>query len=237
MNYVITYYVPPDTSPARLDALREYFDLQRMTKRRFGRNQTIVTNMQFDGAVSFREPDGFMPEHGILAKWLGLGQMIREGMKFPITMHDHDLFLRDEIGADDVAIRHAFGASDYISDQIVIIPESRRDDVMAYVERLERFDYRATSRANDIYGSGVRHEGRWSSEGVQLNMRPRPFADVPHKAGIKLRDLVSFHIKGVHSLDEGGECDCGNIPEDIECVHVHLGRGSATGKFFRWLKL
>ena len=232
MNYVITYWVPPGTSEARKDTLRLYFDLQRETKARFGGHQTIVTNIDYRGAVPFLQPTGFLPQHGIIAKWIGLGQMIHRGMKFPIMMHDHDVFIRASIAHDPDAICSAYAKDGYISDQIVLIPEKCKNDVINYVNRLLQFTFHGTCRSG--YGCEVRHEGRYSSESIQINMNPKPFATTPMKSCINIRDLVSFDIKNRHSLDPGNS-DCNPIPDDAQAVHGHLNRGKASQLLMAWL--
>lgn len=170
MNYVITYWVPPGTSQTRKNALRGYFDLQRQTKTRFGDCQTIVSNLDYRDAIPFIQPEGFQPEHGIIAKWLGLGQIIDSGIEFPVMMHDHDVFVRSPIAHDEEAICSAFAGSEYISDQIVIIPEKCREAVVDYINRLKLFNFQGGLRSG--YGCEVRHEGRYSSETIQVNMNP-----------------------------------------------------------------
>jgi hypothetical protein len=178
------------------------------------------------------QPPGFLPQYGIIAKWLGLGQMINSGLEFPIMMHDHDVFVRAPIACDMKAICSVYAENGYISDQIVIIPERCKNDVMNYVNRLLLFDFQGGFRNG--FGSEVRHEGRYSSEAVQINMNPKPFATTPTKSCITMRDLVSFDIKGIHSLDRGNS-DCNPIPDDAQAVHGHLNRGEATVCLMEWL--
>ncbi len=232
MNYVVTYWVPPDTSEARKKALCMYFDLQRKTKERFGCHQTIVTNVDYPHAVPLVLPPGFLPRHGILAKWFGLGQMIDSGMRCPIMMHDHDVFIRAPIAYDMEAMYSAYARDGYVSDQIIIIPPMRKNDVMNYINRLRSFTFQGGFRNG--YGCEIRHEGRYSSEIVQVKMQPRPFANTPAKPTITLQDVVSFDIQDTHSLDRG-TADCPPISDEVQAVHAHLNRGEVTASLMEWL--
>ena len=233
MNYVVSYWVSPDTREERKDALRIYFDLQRYTKAQFGAEQLIVTNLDYPGAIPLQLPAGFRREFGMFAKFLGLGQLIRDGLEFPITVHDHDMFVRDALQHDDSAIICASGGDAYFSDQIVIFPEISRAALMDFIERLEDVESHPPL-LHSGYGSEIRHEGMYSTESIHCNMQPRPFADIPIKVDIPYRDLVSFDIQGHHSLDPA-ECECGPIPDDVLAVHGHLNKGPATDQLVNWL--
>jgi hypothetical protein len=56
-------------------------------------------------------------------------------------------------------------------------------------------------------------------------MNPRPFATTPMKSWINIRDLVSFDIKNIHSLDPG-RSDCDPIPDDVQTTEIQFFQGS-----------
>ena len=232
MNYLLSYWIPPDASDQRKDALRTYFDLQCYLKRQFGAEQIIVTNLDYAGAIAFEEPPGFSYEYGMFAKTFGVGQMIRNGLEFPITVHDHDMFIRQPLTANQHAIRCSSGGEAHFSDQLVIYPELSKQALTNYVDRLMSFDFPKGRQSG--YGAEVRHESMYSSEITQAYMQPKPFADIAIDVSIPFRDLVTFDILDQNSLD-AGISQCKPIPMEVQAVHGHLNKGPATDALIEWM--
>jgi hypothetical protein len=232
MNYLLSYWISPDSSDERKDALRTYFDLQCYLKQQFGAKQTIVTNLDYAGAIPLQEPPGFSYKYGMFAKHFGLGQMIRNGLEFPIAVHDHDMFIRQPLAANQHAIRCSSGGGDYFSDQLVIYPELSKHAVVRYIDKLESFDF--PTGLHSGYGTEVRHEKMYSTEVTQHYMEPRPFTGIDIDVSIPFRDLVTFDILEQHSLD-AGVSECKPIPMEVEAVHGHLNKGPATDALIGWL--
>ena len=232
MNYLLSYWIPPDASDERKDALRTYFDLQCHLKRQFGAEQIIVTNLDYAGAIRFQEPPGFSYQYGMFAKPFGLGQMVDSGLEFPITLHDHDMFIRQPLAANQHAIRCSSGSDQHFSDQLVIYPELSKHALTTYVDKLKRFDF--PKGLHSGYGTEVRHEQMYSTEVTLNHMNPHPFADIAIDVSIPFRDLVTFDILDQHSLDAGFS-ECNFIPPDVQAVHGHLNKGPATDALIDWL--
>ena len=232
MNYLLSYWIPSDASDQRKEALRTYFDLQCYLKRQFGAKQIIVTNLDYAGAIRFEEPPGFSYEYGMFTKFFGLGQIIRDGFDFPITVHDHDMFIRQPLIANEQAIVCSSSGDHHFSDQLVIYPELSRLALEKFIDKLSSFDFFKGLQSG--YGTAVRHERMYSSEITLANMQPNPFAGIPIDASITYRDLVSHHIVGQHSLDVGTS-ECEPIPAEVQAVHGHLNKGPATDALIDWM--
>lgn len=232
MNYVISYWVPPGTSEQRKDYLRRYFDLQCYTKAQFGAVQSIITNLDYEGAIAFPNPRKISKEYGLFSRYFGLGQLIRDGLKFPIAVHDHDTFIRGPLVASDSAILCASKTEYNFSEQLVIYPKVSRKALLACINRFENYDFHKALHIGN--GTEVRHEQMYSPEAALANMRPPPFDGIPIEDSLSLRDLVSFDILGHHSLD-AEECECNPIPDSVQAVHGHLNKGPATEALVDWL--
>jgi hypothetical protein len=232
MNYVISYWVPPDTSEQRKEYLRRYFDLQCYTKTQFGASQTIITNLDYEGAIAFPEPEKMIEEYGLFARYFGLGQLIQDGLEFPIAVHDHDTFIRAPLVASDSAILCASKNEYNFSEQLVVYPEISRMPLSALINKFQNYDFHKALSCG--YGTEARHEQMYNPEEALANMRPLPFEGIPIESSISLRDLVSFDILGHHSLD-AQECECKPIPDSVQAVHGHLNKGAATEALIDWL--
>ena len=233
LNYVICYWVAPETSDARRKSLVRYFDLQRHTKSNFGAEQIIVTNLDYPGAIPFVEPPGFKREHALFAVYFGLGQLIDEGLSLPVVLHDHDVFLRAPVKAVDDAIQcigRSPGGS--FSEQLLVFPELSKNALKDYITHLKTFEFCTGQRLD--HGADVRHDGMFSSEYTLANTKPSPFDGIPIEASIELRDLVSFDIGAHHSLD-AAYCECNTISDNAQAVHGHLNKGPATDALLKWL--
>ncbi|RBP49776.1 hypothetical protein [Arenicella xantha] len=232
MNYVVSYWAPDDMASDRRDALRRYFDLQHYTKTRFGGHQIILTNIDYPSAIQLQVPTKFSKPYAMFAKYLGLGQMVRAGLEFPIALHDHDMFIRTQLPVNDTAIQCCSGSGSTFSDQLVVFPECSKDKLMAFIERLESFDFPLGFNAG--YGCEVRHEEMFSTEVAAALMDPPPFAGMRIEVNIPFRDIVSFDILEHHSLDVA-QCECQPISSDAVAVHAHINKGPATDALIDWL--
>lgn len=232
MHYLIAYWLEPGSPPAREQALRTYFDLQCHTKRLFDAQQLIVTNIDYPGAIPLILPDGFKREHAIHVKFFALHQILQNGYELPICMHDHDMFLTAAINCDDGAIHCTSAPQGKFSDQLVAFPEQSQEALRVFLEALNRFDCYFGMHTG--WGSEARHEGMYSSEVTLANMKPYPFAEIPIKADIPYRDLVSFDIQEHHSLD-AIDCDAGPIQAGTKAVHGHINKGPATELLIDWI--
>lgn len=233
MNYVISYWVPPDMSEQRRAQLKAYFDLQRFAKSRFGAEQLIVTNLDYPGAIPFVEPPGFRREYGLFAMYFGLKQLIEQGLDFPITVHDHDLFIRAPMPEHATAIQCVGSeGKGTFSEQIVVFPACSQNALMDYIDYLAEFTFFKHKR-ND-YGTDVRHDNMYSSESAMSNLHPPPFANFNILSNIRHCDLVSFDIQGHHSLDPA-YCESEPIAADTQAVHGHLNKGPASDALLEWL--
>lgn len=232
MNYVTSYWIPPDAPDHRKDSLQTYFDLQRYTKQQFGADQIIVTNLDYPGALPFIEPPGFKREYGMFAKLFGIGQLIDQGLEFPIVVHDHDMFVREGLPHSETAILCASMEGHRYSDQLAVYPEVSRNALTGFIDHLKTFEF--VKKFHHGYGSEARHEKMYSTEMTLGNTKPNPFADIPIEIAISFRDLVSFDILEHHSLDSS-HCECDLIPPEVQAVHGHLNKGPATEALVDWL--
>ena len=232
MNYVISYWLSPDSSPERERELRRYFDLQCYTKEQFGARQLIVTNIDYPGAIPFVEPPGFSREYAFFAKQFGVAQLIDSGFEFPFAVHDHDMFIRNPLPASESAILCSSKSGHCFSDQLVIYPQISKEALLGYVNLLKTFDFDKGVQTG--YGCETRHEKMYSSEVTLARIKPNPFIDIPVEIAISFRDLVSFDILDHHSLDPA-DCECNPVPDDVQAVHGHLNKGPATDALIKWL--
>jgi len=234
-NYVLSYWLNPDAPDSERQRLLEYFEMQRYTKAMFGAKQLIVSNVAADGVIKFDEPPGFHPKHALLVKWLGLGQLLADGLHGNTVMHDHDTFVRRPIVVND-GVRAAWLYDHYISEQICAFPTQELGKVMHYNRLLRSFiasDSVYELRRTDS-GCIERHRGAISSESVQMYLKP--FSACPRGLPIHTRDLVSFDIGSTHSLDTDTTVKHANpIEPYVEAVHCHLGRGEPTRLLNEWL--
>jgi hypothetical protein len=232
MNYIISYWVAPETSDRRKEYLRRYFDLQHYTKRQLGATHIIITNLDYEGAIAFPEPKKIHKEYGLISRYLGLGQLIRDRVEFPIAVHDHDTFIREPLVASDSAILCASKIEHNFSEQLVVYPEISRTALIAYINKFENDDFPKMRQSG--YGTDIRHEHMYSAEAAFTHMRPPPFEGIPIESSLSLQDLVSFDILGHHSLDPE-ECECNPIPDSVQAIHGHLNKGPATEALIDWL--
>lgn len=232
LTYVIGYWLDPASAPEREAALRTYFDLQKHTKQQLGAEQIIVTNIDYEGALTLKIPEGFTPRHAQFSKHLAVYQLLQSGIDLPICVHDHDLFLKQELQADPHAIRCGSKYSGIFSDQILVIPPSAREEIMAYYQQL--FELELPFHTQSGYGTEQRHEGLYSTEMALRLMQQFPFKDVPIVDDILCYDLVSHEIQEHHSLDNGN-CEAQPVPEYAQVVHGHLNKGQATEVLVDWL--
>lgn len=232
MNYVISFWLPPDAGPVRESALRAYFDLQRASKARFGANQLIVTNIDYENAIAFDAPPGFSREYGLLAKYFGLGQIIEAGYEFPIAMHDHDTFIRARLPHDPEAILCGSAPLGQFSEQCVVFPESSKAALVNYIAQLQTFDFPKMERPGSA--ARGRHQGMYSTEAVKGLMQPDPFAGLTLRPVLRVHDMVSFDIGGQNSLDSGC-CEARPIRRGTQAVHGHINKGPASQLLMDWL--
>lgn len=234
MNYLISYWLNPEVPRRRADELRRYFDLQCYLKQQFGAQQTIITNLDYEGAIPFIEPQGFSKEYAFFAKQFGLGQLLERGYALPVAVHDHDLFIRQPLPHQHDAILCGSQFDGLFSDQLVVYPEIARKQIMEYVMYLREFNFPKALQHG--YGCKTRHESLYSSEVTMTKLEKNPYADIPIKTAISVHDLVSHNIVDHHSLDEA-ECEYIPIEAAIQAVHGHLNKGPSTKALIDWLAL
>jgi hypothetical protein len=232
MDYLVAYWLDPQSSEEREAALRVYFDMQLYTKSLFGGNQLIVTNIDYQGAIPFDEPKGFTREHAMHVKYFALQQILRAGHDLPICLHDHDMFIKSPLTVNAEAIRCTSKNRERFSDQLLVFPPLAREPLENFLQRLNDLDCLFGMHVG--YGTEQRHEGIYSSEFTLANLQPYPFADIPIEADIISRDLVSFDIREHHSLD-AVNCDAKPIPAKAQAVHGHLNKGPATELLVDWI--
>jgi tetratricopeptide (TPR) repeat protein len=231
-TYVIGYWLDPDSPPHRAEELRKYFDLQIYSKQQFGAQQIIVTNIDYEGAMPLRVPEGFKPEHAMFAKYLAVQQVIEENREFPICLHDHDLFIKRPLRVSSNHIVSSQTEAHAFSDQLVVFPSQAASAINTVCERLKNFNLPFQHRVG--YGCEQRHERRFSTEVTLARTQPYPFTGIPIDAHLECANLVGQKIREQHSLDPG-HCEAAAIPPTADAVHGHLNKGPVTDSLVDWL--
>lgn len=238
ITYVCAYWLSPDASNARVAELKRYFDLQCYLKKRMGRTQIIMTNIDYPGAIDIQLPADFKKEDAMFTRYYGVQQLIKNGLQFPICLHDHDFFNSQDLPYSESAIFSGAVVDGCFSEQAVVYPKMAKQALVDFASSLASLGLALGAGIKSGYGTEVRHEGLNSTEHVLRQYSLDQFKSLPMLDQLKVKDQVSFDILKHHSLDVVDvpiKNNSAYVPAGSHAVHGHINKGEASEAMLDWL--